>query len=192
MDKLIIGLTGPARSGKDTVASIIQTHIWMQQTSFAAPLRTFAANVFGIDESMLESGKDVTDPRIGISPRRFMQLVGTEIGRQIDADLWIKSLEWRLDKILTGPTDGAIVTDVRFNNEADYIRGKGGFIWHIQRPDAPGVAEHSSEAGITPYPEDIVINNGGDMNDLRNAVADALLQSALPFMHEAAERVSSR
>lgn len=49
-----------------------------------------------------------------ISPRRFMQLLGTEAGRRAREELWVDY--W---KDQTSGYDFAIAADVRFHNEAD-------------------------------------------------------------------------
>ena len=68
------------------------------------------------------------------------------------------------------------VTDVRFRNEADYIRSPemGGYILHVHRAetDALGARKgHASEAGIgNPNTEDFHINNFGTVKDLETQV----------------------
>lgn len=62
--------------------------------------------------------------------------------------------------------DIIIIKDIRFENEAAYIRSIGGSIWHIVREDAQPVNMHSSEFGITVEDEDIVIHNNGTLEEL--------------------------
>ncbi|MFZ3024407.1 deoxynucleotide monophosphate kinase [Pseudomonas sp.] len=77
-----------------------------------------------------------------------------------------------------------IIKDIRFENEAEYIRSLGGEIWHIVRDNAERVNEHKSEAGIQAAPTDIYINNNGTLaqykieiktawNNLLNRLAEA-------------------
>ncbi|UIR90626.1 dNMP kinase [Escherichia phage PSa2] len=54
-----------------------------------------------------------------ISPRKMLQLVGTELGRQLVHErIWLIILEQSIDK---DDPDVAIVTDVRFPNEGELI-----------------------------------------------------------------------
>jgi len=59
-----------------------------------------------------------------------------------------------------------VVSDVRFDNEADWVRSIGGLVIHIIRGSAPDVAAHSSEQGVTMRPGDGTIVNDGTLQDL--------------------------
>lgn len=50
---IIIGLSGPAGSGKDTIADLLVAHAGFKKIAFAGPLRSEVAAVFGIDPSIL-------------------------------------------------------------------------------------------------------------------------------------------
>ena len=63
-----------------------------------------------------------------------------------------------------------IIKDVRFENEANFLRNHGGTIWHIKRDKALKVISHASEMGIKVKSEDIVIHNNGSLEDLEFAV----------------------
>lgn len=64
-----------------------------------------------------------------------------------------------------------ILKDIRFENEADFIRSRNGQIWHIIRPKNDSkVNPHSSEAGIMRSANDKVIINDGSLEDLKNKV----------------------
>ena len=49
----MIGLTGPAGSGKDTVAALLRVHCGYAAMAFADPLRGEVAAAFGIDPALL-------------------------------------------------------------------------------------------------------------------------------------------
>ena len=44
---------------------------------------------------------------------------------------------------------GFVISDVRFDNEADPIRAKGGVVVHLHRQGAADVTAHSSEVSHT-------------------------------------------
>ncbi|GAB6405589.1 hypothetical protein PMHK_30170 [Pseudomonas sp. MHK4] len=70
-------------------------------------------------------------------------------------------------------TDGKniiIIKDIRFENEAAYIRSLDGAIWHIVRDNAEPVNTHSSEFGIEVQPTDIVIKNNGTLKEYQEAL----------------------
>lgn len=58
-----------------------------------------------------------------------------------------------------------IIKDIRFENEAAYIRSLDGTIWHIVRNNAEPVNTHSSELGIEIQPTDTVIKNNGTLEE---------------------------
>ena len=60
-----------------------------------------------------------------------------------------------------------MITDVRFANEARWIREKGGIVVYINRQQKEIEANgHSSENGLTGDDVDVYIQNDGTINDL--------------------------
>jgi hypothetical protein len=174
----LIGITGHAGSGKDTVASYIQkkyknTYI----EHFADPLKKACATAFGIPENWFYDRelKEQETPW-AVSPRKIAQFVGTEMFRTIVADLyedhtyshWIRLLEMRLTGVSCPPEgegdyyagDTIIISDVRFQDEADWIRQNRGIILRITRQGfegSVGIQGHASE--ISYASEDYLICN---------------------------------
>lgn len=162
----VIGVTGPARSGKDTVADMIKDRIGGSRYSFAEPMYAMLAAA-GFDFKSPEWAVVKEDPIAGIgkSPRQMLQTLGTEWGRNLVCeDLWIKLAEVRL-----GIMTRMIISDCRFDNEADWIR-QNGIIIRVIRPDVELVNPHESESGITPREGDLTIDNDGDLLTLKKKV----------------------
>ena len=68
-----------------------------------------------------------------------------------------------------------VITDVRFENEAQWVRKMGGRIVHVIRNNAPTVNPHASEAGVVQLPEDgVIINEGTDLESLQLTVKEFL------------------
>lgn len=175
--KGLIGITGRAGSGKDLVKSIIKDKIYPNYSTvrFADKLKQAAEVMFGWTQEQIEDRdfKEAIDPVWGFSPRKAMQLLGTEYGRGLREDLWIHSVR----VLLQSPsTEGLIVSDVRFDNEAEFIRENGGTLLHIQRPngDETALSTHASEIPVTILPSDKVIINDGTISELTQRVALAL------------------
>jgi hypothetical protein len=163
MEPILIGITGKARSGKDTVAEILSRNFQVKRYAFAGPLKIGLATMLGLDGRHVSGDlKEIPIPEFGgKSPRQMLQTLGTEWGRQLVSDsLWVDlgMSEW--EKCL-GRGRSLVITDVRFENEAEAIRKAGGVVAHVQRGLAPGVAPHSSEAGveINPFADWIIPNN---------------------------------
>jgi dephospho-CoA kinase len=168
----LIGIAGRARSGKDTVADMLVTMRGGYRYSFADPIRSMLRGI-GIDMNDPEwiANKEKPIPGLGRSPRYLMQTLGTEWGRQlVNEDIWKIIAEINL--LQTG--SGMIISDVRFDNETAWVRSMGGIVIHIDRPDAPVVEAHSSEAGVQRLARDIVIVNDGTLEDLSYKINELL------------------
>lgn len=168
----LIGITGRARSGKDTVANFIIAAIGGYRYSFADPIRAMLVPL-GVDMSdpYWQAHKEDPIPALGVSPRRMMQTLGTEWGRQlIHPDLWIFMAHQRL--LQNGP--GMVIPDVRFENEAAWVRKHGGRIIHVIRPDAKAVEDHVSEKGIEIQDTDARLINSGTLEELQISVRELL------------------
>jgi hypothetical protein len=66
-----------------------------------------------------------------------------------------------------------IIKDIRFENEAAFLRSHNGEIWHISRPNLPKVNPHSSELGVAQATGDLRLINNGTLEDLQALVAEA-------------------
>ena len=71
------------------------------------------------------------------------------------------------------PDTTIVVADIRFTNEAEYIKKLGGLVLRIDRPglDAGVASEHISETGIPMELIDYVVDNDGDLFDLMSRVS---------------------
>lgn len=191
----VLGLSGPIGSGKDTLADAFEAR-GAQRMSFADPLRVSAAMMFGIPlryflaRDLKEKAlPGVTDPRL--SPRRVIQLFGTEVVRAIHEPVWVQRAALRIaSSMLLSPrqrlaapagryteTGGvnAVIADVRFENEAAFVRGAGGRLVRVSRPSldaaktATFAAGHISESGISAAPTDVAVVNAGTLEQFRDA-----------------------
>lgn len=78
---------------------------------------------------------------------------------------------------------GFVISDVRHENEADYVRQRGGLIIHLKRADAPEINPHASELGVAVQLKDVVINNDSDLAHLftyLDLIVDAQLAASAP------------
>jgi len=129
-NKNIIGLTGKAGSGKDTFASFYKD---AECFAFAAPLKEAAKILFNLEHDQLHhpDKKDDVDTRWGKSPRYILQWLGTNVLRdQFDDKIFLKNMKQRIDN---AKGSFIIITDVRFDNEAEFVKSLGGKIIHIER-----------------------------------------------------------
>lgn len=148
----LIGATGPAGSGKDTVADYLVLHHGFQRMAFAAGLKEMLASV-GMPEPADRALKEERIPGFDFSWRQAAQALGTEWGRALDPNIWVKITRAKIERARDIRAPGAcriILTDCRFENEAVMIRELGGEIWHLhgRRAELGAAAAHSSESGV--------------------------------------------
>lgn len=178
MSSPVIGLCGLAGAGKTTAARWIVSQHGYRAAPFAEPLKLMG-RAFGLtwDEMYGDSKEVPTEALCGKSPRQFMQLLGTEFGRQlIGPDIWVRRWQVHVAEWRTIGATAFVADDVRFPNEADAIRAAGGILVRIERAGAGSAtgAGHASER--QPIAPDHVIHNAGSERDL-HAMIDHLMRS---------------
>jgi hypothetical protein len=163
----LIGIAGAKRSGKNTLSAGLSHALGLPEESFAGPLREFVARITGMTPHELEFNKELPLEWLdGITPRAMMQTVGTEWGRQmVHPELWVRSLFARI------PPQGAIISDVRFPNEAEAILARGGIVFRLLRPGTGSGDGHLSEA---PLPSELVT-----VELVNNSTPQRLVEAAL-------------
>lgn len=141
---MIVGLSGPAGCGKSTAAAHLCMNYGFARRRFAGPLKAMMF-AFGCTIEQVEGDlKGVPcDLLGGKTPRQAMQYLGTEWGRDLmHPDLWLNA--W----VASLPAQGDVVADdVRFPNEVEAIKSRGGIIICISgRGGIPG--SHVSEGFV--------------------------------------------
>ena len=173
---IIIGLCGKMGSGKDYIASkyIIP---FLQSNSVNCMQWSFADQI----KVNVMAKRDIAFQDVYVNKtkatRTLLQQEGTENGREIvGKDIWINYFDaWR--QVLTSRGVRALITsDVRFSNEADYIKSQGGMLIKVIAPgrneqrlqhetggnveDYQRIKGHASECDLDLYSDfDLVINN---------------------------------
>ncbi len=152
---MIIGFAGKKRSGKDTITEHIinkYTSYNFQRYAFGDPVKEVCRILFGFNEEQLFGDKkEDIDNEIGIKPREAFQKIGTEFGRnsihKLFPDLKVREGELWIDifkRYIRNNKGNYIISDVRFQNEADAIRELGGIIIYIDS-NYSGEDGHESE-----------------------------------------------
>lgn len=185
----IIGLSGYAQSGKDTVAALIAEQIEgsVETVAFADLIKVSAARSLGVlrhpddvglravrrwaDDFKLAHNVQITDKAGNVlhelTGRSFLQRYGSEAHRDLfGPDFWVDQMDWNRS------CDVLIFTDCRFANEAEAIRARGGEVWRIVRPRSRS-GEHVSEKALPGELVDMEILNAGTLQDLARTVGRA-------------------
>jgi hypothetical protein len=197
LDPIVIGLAGLAGAGKDTAAAWLVQRYGFVQSAFADPIRSMALILMGeagIDHRWLteRSMKESAMPGLGVSARALLQTLGTEVGRHLSPDLWTRHMGLRLgleastydgDLWPRGQSlwprqpvhDRIVISDCRFENEAQWVKNYGGTVIRLHRMQAGSVRDHVSEAQVMSLPADVDIHNHGLTVDGLHALLDGAM-----------------
>lgn len=161
MNYIDVGLMGLAGSGKDTAAAALLAVGW-RRMAFADRLKSLASR-FGWD-----GYKDARG-------RKLLQDLGMA-ARAYDQDFWIKDAEAHIDNICQYHSWKVpyVWTDVRFQNEADFVRKRRGIIIRIKRPEQISLDQHESELNQFDIRADYEVVNGGTIEDLHKQILEIL------------------
>jgi hypothetical protein len=165
----IVGLTGYAQHGKNTIAEVFES-LGYRPMAFADALREMARRlnpVVRVDHSGLPvryvellDSVGYEEAKRNQEVRRILQVLGTECVRDIIGEnAWVQALTRQLY-----PGEKYVITDVRFPNEGQAIHGLGGEVWRAVRLNEDGSpfdngigTDHPSEAHIASLPVNVVI-----------------------------------
>jgi len=173
---MIIGLSGYAQSGKDTVAKFLVEQRGFERIAFADPIRNLLWDMnpmlkdgFYLQGVVNAYGWDVAKTRFP-EVRRLLQELGVAARKHINSEVWVATA------LQTMSGDGNyVITDVRFQNEATTIRLAGGQLWRIERTGVEAVNSHISEHDLDNWDFDAYIHNNSTIEDLEFAVKTALM-----------------
>lgn len=178
----IIGLIGRARAGKDTAAARLTSAHGFTRFAFADALKRLALEVDPIvipidtvwgsarlrevvERAGWEGAKEYREVR------RTLQALGVAV-RSLDEDFWVR----RVTTEISFSGKPAVVTDVRFENEARAILAAGGRLVRVVRPGQDESDTHISETALVDFPTHAELLNDCDVATLHTR-ADAMLRS---------------
>lgn len=109
---------------------------------------------------------------IKLTPREILQLLGTEAGREIiHPNIWVNALFSKYTE-----SSNWIITDVRFPNEIQAIKDRGGIVIRVERDDLLRLGyldknAHTSETALDNYKDwDYTIKNNDTIEELINKI----------------------
>lgn len=182
---MIIGLSGKAGSGKTTFAKVAEIlgftrlsfadgvkqevkefldaygipfkdrNLWGTQADKEEVIRRFSPGLYA-----LPGGKHYYTPKFLATFRELLQFWGTDFRRKQDPDYWVKRL---VSQMVWG--EKYVIDDLRFPDEAEAIRERGGKVIRIERPDTFKVSNpnHASETVLDNYDFDLIIENNDSL-----------------------------
>lgn len=236
----LLGLHGPAQSGKDTAFAAIKSTaaeagFRAARRGFADKLKLSAMLLFKPDATLEEAvawaddfkfnghilaltAREELHPEVEGSPsevwhepdfeitgRQLLQRYGTEAHRDVfGQNFWVDALlpyheshydeddprgrpRW-WDNFTDNAVDPlphiAVITDVRFPNEAERIHYLGGQVWRIDRHDLKRGDGHASEQNLDDSLIDHVLINGYGVDEYRKHVAEQTKDKIIPELRK--------
>jgi len=194
----LVGISGKARSGKDTFAQMLARRL-QAETGYSFVLMAYAHELksriqkdFDMSyEQLWGDEKEEYDRRYKKdrqnwiagrrdhdeikenfwTPREVMQAYG-QFFRTIDYDFWVKYL---FKVVEEQGFENVIVTDLRHINEVDAVVNRGGYHVRVERKEKDDVHndQHISETALDEgYRIDFKVDNSGTLEDLDRAAED--------------------
>jgi hypothetical protein len=199
---MIIGISGKARSGKDTFAGMLSGVLNKEayppyvMMGFANELKLRCQAAFDLSyEQLWGEDKEVPDKRYP-KPKEFFEhaaieaTAGMEVGwywtareimqnygafyRSIDNEFWIKNLYKVIEQ---KEYTNVVITDARYINEADFIIDRRGYVIRVERENKDDVhnMEHPSEIELDDYNRfDFTVVNNWGLEELTEASKDVV------------------
>jgi hypothetical protein len=174
---MIIGLTGYAQSGKDTVAKVLVEQHGFTRIAFADKIREFLYETNPMYDTIAFEPRFVKEcvDKVGWEEakqnpqiRRLLQTSGVAARKLFGDDFWVKQ---SLDGLGLFGASNYVITDVRFENEAEAIKKyDNSQLWRIKRNGVSAVNAHISESQMDGYPVDQIFTNNGTISDLEGLV----------------------
>lgn len=194
----IIGLTAKKGSGKDTFADYLVKNHGYVKLSFAQYIKESAKVLFQwTDEHFEQDKKEIKDEYWNISPREFLQQFGTYFLRNFlhilnceelkiynDTKIvlsgkkkftfHIKRLNLHITELykINSVNNKIVISDIRFEDEYEYVKKLGGTIIKIERPNIKDniYSQHESESFFDKLQEDHLIKNISSLEIFYNEI----------------------
>lgn len=173
---MIIGLSGYAQTGKDTIANYLIENYGFTRVAFADPIREAIyrlnpkitiADMKGVPLATAVDGLGWESVKVDSEDARWLlQRMGTEVGREMFGDdFWVNQ---GMKKALQH--DRVVFTDVRYPNELEAILEASGTVWRVIKNSVGAVNRHASETALDDYDFEYMIFNNDTKESLYESV----------------------
>lgn len=170
-----IAICGKKRSGKDTLSNYLSDTYGYTHAKFSEPLKKVVSILFQIPVEHLETDKkEIIHPRWGVSPRRLLQFLGTEVMQfqlqeilpGVGRSFWADNLVQR-----TSRCTNVVISDLRFQHEVDALKAsfdKVTVVKVVRNSYSSNISNdnHTSEIEVETICADHTIHNDADVDTL--------------------------
>ena len=196
-----VAITGKANTGKNTVSKLLVKGLfanypedypkeYIHFIAFADPLKKMARLAFpqiprkwlyGSSKYRKQVIPGAFKDGVPLTVRQLLIDLGNDFGRKYNPILWINNFDHALKKLEKKTPAAVIVTDCRFRNEFDHLKGLEFFQIRILRNDHSKINDVSetNQDGILDSEFDVIIDNNKDKVHLKKQV-----QQILPLLHK--------
>ena len=149
----------------------------------------------GCSELVAREAAALIAPKVGANPeqaysllmgpgkeayRPLLQFQGASQRERHGDDYWLRQMACEIERFAAqGDRHPAgngqinktlfIMSGIRFQNEADWARGRGGYAIRVERPGLPQNDTHVTERALDGYPSyDYTVTNAGSLRSLSN------------------------
>lgn len=173
--KVLIGLSGYARAGKDSIADHLVNHHGYTRLAFADRLKAVAYDSVQFVRDLVDKeGWEAAKGYEGV--RRLLQDLGVAARKHLYPNVWV-------DPVMADIQPGGkyVISDCRFPNEAKAINDRGGWLGRVERPGIGPVNDHESERGLYNWTFHHTVFNDGTLDTLaqRAEALSALVSAGL-------------
>ncbi len=153
-----VALASHQNGGKDYVANYITNNIERKcaVVKFATKLVEVTAEILGVSDLSLFQDREWKEKKRFwlqghfISPREALCIVGS-LMRSVDPEIWVRALS----NSCTDPDTLYIISDLRYQNEFDFIQQNKGIVVFIENLQA-AQKQHQKESGVIHESEKLV------------------------------------
>lgn len=142
---MIIGLAGRIGTGKDVVAEeIVAQDMRFRRMSFATMLKHIAGELVGVTGDIFNN-REFKNMPLGSrwsekTGRQILIDIGVSLREHVHPDVWVNALE--SEWFIKYPNNHIVISDVRFKNEALWIKKHGGIVVRVDRLAPPQEWHH--------------------------------------------------
>lgn len=171
MNKVLIGIHGKPRAGKDTLAKYLCEKYKLVQYGPSFPVKRATAAVFNVPEENFwkDELKETYNEFWNMTYREMAQKVGKESSRDVfGEDFWMRHVALVYEQLDPAWHNGMLLADIRYENEVKWVQSQGGIVIFVTRDNRDYVANenHPAEHGLSLELADVVIPNNHTIQDL--------------------------
>ncbi len=162
MEYPIIGITGKRGVGKSFLAAMLECGSHAVIRSFATPIYQSLSILTGKPVQWLKMNKNAP-VFAGLTVGRALQKLSDDFKATLGDDVFVRVME--RETMMNGHlvTD-IIIDDVRYNQEAEWVRDNGGVVIHVSTRFDTTTGDsrcinHNSERGVDVHVSDVAFEN---------------------------------